>query len=64
MCCGESAISHGQAALYSDSRKSKGDQSSHHYNEVQDVPHVPKVRAVVQNETLVYHLEDKTCKTM
>lgn len=47
----------------SDSRQSEGDQSSHHHNEVEDVPHVSEIRAVVQNETLVYHLRDKHVAT-
>lgn len=57
-CRSESVFSHRQAATYSDSRQGEGNQSSHHHDEVQDVPHVSEVGAVVQNETLVDHLDD------
>lgn len=59
VCRSESVFSHRQAAAtYSDSRQGEGNQSSHHHDEVQDVPHVSEVGAIVQDESLVYHLED------
>lgn len=61
VCRGESVFSHREAATYSDSRQGEGNQSSHHHDEVQDVPHVSEVGAIVQNETLVDHLEG--CRT-
>lgn len=39
-----------------DSRESEGNQSSHHNYEVQNVPQVTKVRAVMEDQTLLDHL--------
>jgi len=41
-----------------DSRQSEGDQRPHHHDEVQDVPQVSEVGAVVEDEALVDHLQE------
>lgn len=40
-------------------RKSKGHQCTNHHHKVQDVPEVSEVGPILQDQALVYHLQNK-----
>ena len=47
----------GQKRIYL--RQSKGYQRTNHYHKVQDVPEVSEVGSILQDQALVYHLQDR-----